>query len=364
MFSDKPSPHVVKAKRRPKRHRARTFFVMVVVMSMVVGVGYVVVTSFGLFERSAKAADYAGDGEGSVDVTVRYGDTGIAIAKTLFEADVIASQKAFVKLCLADSACGSIQPGTYGLKRRMSASAALAALLNQNNRKSGRVTVAEGKTVTEIVEKIAASTGISVSAIKAALDDPASFGLPEQANGNAEGWLSPGSYDIDPGASAAQVLRQMVERTIQTLEARQVPPERWQTVLIKASMIEKEARRAEDRPPMARAIENRVAKQMLLQVDATVIYGAGRPIPSDEWVAARKDLDNKYNTYVYPGLPPGPISSPGVASIDAVLNPAPGDWIYWMTVNLETGETKFAVDWPGHQANMREYSQWLENNKS
>jgi UPF0755 protein len=362
LFSDKPAELVAKPKRPARQHRARTFVVLTVVLAMVVGVGYVVTTSFNFFGGSG-VTDYDGSGEGAVDVTVRRGDSGTVIAKTLYDAGVVATKKAFIDACRANSECQSIQPGTYALKQRMSAAAALAALLDNKNLKSGRLTIAEGKTAAQIVEQIGTKTPIPVADLNAAIADPASIGLPAEAGGQVEGWLYATTYDIDPDETAVQLLTKMVDKTKEVLTARGVPQDQWQTVLTKASIIEEEAGRPEDRPPMARAIENRLAKGMLLQVDATVAYGAGRSVADmtgDEWIAARKDETNPYNTYKITGLPPGPIASPGASSIDAVLAPAEGDWIFWVTVNPQTKETKFAVDSKGHDANRAELRAWQD----
>jgi UPF0755 protein len=161
----------------------------------------------------------------------------------------------------------------------------------------------------------------------------------------------------------------------------EVPREQWQEVLIKASLIEREAPGSvwpirvqggeevdvlavvsadrEVLQMMARAIENRLAQGMSLGIDATVLYGLGRT-SGDLTDAELADPDNPYNTRVHTGLPPGPIASPGEASIEAVLNPADGDWIFWCTVDLETGETKFAVTYTEHQQNVAELAAWLE----
>ncbi len=365
LFPGEADDPVTKPKRPARQHRVRTFVVMTVVLAMVVGVGYIVVTSFNFFGGGSGVSDYAGEGDGAVDVTVRSGDSGTAIAKTLHEADVIATEKAFIDACRASSDCQSIQPGTYTLKTRMSAAAALAALLNPDNRKSGRVTIPEGLTAAQIVERVSTSTGLPLADLNAAIADPASLGLPAGVAG-VEGWLYATTYDVDPDATAAEVLTMMVDKTKEVLTAKQVPQDQWQTVLTKASIIEEEAGRAEDRPLMARAIENRLASGMLLQIDATVEYGAGRSVADmtgDEWIAARTDTTNPYNTYVHSGLPPGPIASPGASSIDAVLAPAEGGWVFWLTVNPVTKETKFAVDYEGHNANLAELQAWRDANQ-
>jgi UPF0755 protein len=114
-----------------------------------------------------------------------------------------------------------------------------------------------------------------------------------------------------------------------------------------ASLVESEVNRPEDRGKVARVIYNRLetdATDGLLQIDATVNYALGR----DLGLALTEedlDVDSPYNTRKFPGLPPGPIESPGDAAIEAAVNPADGDWVYYVTVNLDTGETKFTEDY-------------------
>ena len=118
-------------------------------------------------------------------------------------------------------------------------------------------------------------------------------------------------------------------------------------LMIIASLVESEVNRAEDRGKVSRVIYNRLEGDEtagLLQIDATVNYALGR----DLGLALTEedlDVDSPYNTRKFPGLPPGPIESPGEAAIEAAANPADGDWLYYVTVNLDTGETKFTDDY-------------------
>lgn len=118
---------------------------------------------------------------------------------------------------------------------------------------------------------------------------------------------------------------------------------------------------------VARAIYNRLqgktetGQPMKLQLDSTVIYangGTGTLTTTD----AQRALDSAYNTYKVDGLPPGPINSPGKSAIEAALNPADGTWIYWVVVNPQTGETKFASTDAEHQANVAEFQAWCKAN--
>jgi UPF0755 protein len=133
-----------------------------------------------------------------------------------------------------------------------------------------------------------------------------------------------------------------------------------------ASLIEREAGSAEDSYKVSRVIRNRLDPNLfesgLLQFDSTVHYGIGDDSTVETSDAERADASNEYNTYVHPGLPPGPIGNPGDIAIDAALNPADGPWLYFVTVNLETGETVFSATLEEHDAAVQRFLQYLEEN--
>ena len=355
--------------RERKRRRRRSIWVLIVAILMVVGAGYVVVELMGgMFQGGSDGAesgveDFTGVGHGSAEVVIEPGDTGADMAATLVSAGVVATEKAFNEAFAANPQAASIQPGTYNLLLELPASDAVVALLNPSSRVSFALTIPEGLTRDQIATKISEKMALPIEEVNAAIADPAAIGLPAEANGNVEGWLYPATYTIEPDASAASVLSQMTAQTVAVLTEKGVPQDQWETVLNKASLVEREARLPEDRPKVARAIENRLAKEMPLQVDATVAYGLGIS-GMDLTTEMTQDDSNPYNTYRHTGLPPTPIASPGEQSIDAVLNPEPGDWLFWVTVNLDTGETLFATTYDDHQANVELLRAWqAENSK-
>jgi len=125
--------------------------------------------------------------------------------------------------------------------------------------------------------------------------------------------------------------------------------------------VEREARHDEDRPKVARAILNRIAANMTLDIDAAVAYGLG--ISGTQLTRAHlADPENPFNTYQHVGLPPAPIANPGAASIEAVTHPADGPWLFWVTVNLATGETKFTETYAEHQQYVAELRAWQAAN--
>ncbi len=234
----------------------------------------------------------------------------------------------------------------------MSADDALAVLVDPSNIVKTTVTVPEGLRVVDVVDVLAKRTGFKKSEFQAALKDP-SIGLPAYAKGNPEGYLFPATYAFGPKDKPVDMITKMVARWKQAAAENHLEdqaaalgytPEQMMTI---ASLVQAEGR-GSDMPKIARVIYNRLegpgSKQGtngLLQIDATVNYALGRKgiatVTTDE-----THTDSPYNTYVHPGLPPAPIEAPGDAAIQAATHPAKGDWYYYVTVNLKTGETKFA----------------------
>ena len=353
--------------RMRKQRRRRSISVLVVALVLVGGAAYVVFSLMGgsLFGGTSDAqevTDYPGPGRpGAPPVVISAGDSGAAMATTLQEAGIVASRDAFRTAFDANPDAALIQPGTYQLLLEMKAEDAVRALLDPKSRVSMKVTIPEGFTAEQIFTRVNEVTLISIDELRAAAADPAAIGLPAEAAGQVEGWLFPMTYQIEPNTSAAAVLGQMVTKTVETLTAKGVPQDQWEVVLNKASLVEREAKADGDRPMMARAIQNRLDRGMTLDIDAAVAYGL--KIPGTQLTREHtQDPSNPFNTYKHVGLPPTPIASPGVTSIDAVLNPAQGDWVFWVAINLDTGETRFAETYDEHQENVALLRQWQAEN--
>jgi UPF0755 protein len=172
--------------------------------------------------------------------------------------------------------------------------------------------------------------------------------------------MFPDTYTFEPGTTPSEMIAAMMAQMTAVLDARGVPVEDRMRVLTIASLVEREAGADMDRPMMARAIQNRLDQGMPLQVDASVAYGAG--VPGTELTQTHLTTDTPYNTYTRTGLPPTPIAAPGAASIDAVLAPADGPWLFWVTINLDTKETRFAETYAEHQENVALLRQWQAEN--
>ncbi|MEO6144719.1 MAG: endolytic transglycosylase MltG [Dermatophilaceae bacterium] len=351
--------------RRAQRRRVkgrRRLVVLLLALGLVAGAGVVAFQVLAPLVSGLTASnDYTGEGSGAVSVVVHKGDAGRTIGAALEEAGVVKTAKAFANAASDNPQAGSIQPGTYALRAKMSASSALAMLLDPANRTVPRVTVREGVWTSEVIKLLSAATGRPLADYAAALKDPTALGLPAGAKGNAEGYLFPSTYEFEKDSTAAEQLRAMVAKSLEELGKLGVTPERMQRVLTIASIVEAEASAKADRPKVARVIENRLAIPMRLQLDSTVSFVSGRRGKVSTTDAERASK-SPYNTYLVEGLPPGPIDSPGLSAMQAAVKPTPGPWIYFVAVNPDTGETRFAVDAAGHAANVKLFLTWCSEN--
>jgi UPF0755 protein len=300
--------------------------------------------------------DYAGSGNGTeVLVTIYAGEIGSDVAESLVEQGVTMTFEAFYELLLADSSIQFI-PGTYRLQEEMSAQSALDALLDPANKVELSATVREGLRAGEVIEALSAGTGIPLEEYQAAIADPSIYGIPAEAP-NIEGYLFPATYTFEPNTTAEDHIRTLVDEMFSRLDAAGVAPEDRHTVLTKASLIQREARLADDFYKVSRVIQNRLDDGWRLEFDSSTQYGAGET--GSVWSSGDAlDDDNPYNTYVIEGLPIGPIAAPGDLAIDAAINPVDGPWFFFVTVNLATGETQFSETLAEHERGVDRLRAW------
>ncbi|MFP3465511.1 endolytic transglycosylase MltG [Leifsonia sp. SIMBA_070] len=307
------------------------------------------------------ANDYSGTGTGEVMFTIKSGDDGSTIANNLAKAGVVKTYDAFYSLLLRQKPEAQFQPGVFKLAKKMSAAAALASLQDPSSRVENTAVIPEGTAEKDILQTVADSTKIPLADLQAAAANPAAYGLPAEAK-SLEGFLFPATYTFAPGTTAQQAIKTMVDRMFQALdEAGVAPANRWNTVVL-ASVVQREAGLKDDYPKVARVFLNRIAQGWDLQSDATVAYGTGHTDRVETTDAERADASNPYNTYVHPGLPVGPISNPGDLAINAVQHPADGTWMYFVTWNLQTGETIFSTTQAEHDAAVEKWQQWMKDN--
>ena len=348
-------------RRRRRRRRGRRSVVLLVALALVAGGGYGAYTALRPVVDSLRASDdYTGQGSGAVEVSIEPGASGRAIGRVLANADVVKTASAFVDAAAANPKAGSIAPGSYALRKQMSGSAAVSLLLDPQSRTAERLTVREGLRVGEIVALLAKNTGQPPADYTAALKDPETLGVPALAKGKVEGWLFPASYEFATTSTAEQQLSAMVAQTKKVLAAAGVKDRDAQRILTIASIAEVEAAAPADYAKVARTIDNRLRAGMLLQLDSTVSYAVGRR--SITTTATERANRSPYNTYYVTGLPQGPISNPGKAAIEGALRPTPGPWLFFVTVDPSTGETKFATTAAEHARNVEQFRAWCRDN--
>ncbi|WP_406674560.1 endolytic transglycosylase MltG [Nonomuraea sp. N2-4H] len=287
-------------------------------------------------------ADFEGPGSGSVTVRITPGSSAYTIGSALAEAGVVASAQSFVRAAEERAVTDRLRPGHYRLRRGMAAVAALDLLLKPGSRVVRRVTVPEGLRVQEVFSRLSKLAGLPIEELRKV--DKALVGLPKYAPG-LEGFLFPATYEIEPGDTAVDVLAAMVERF--AAAARHVGLEEGAKrvnltpleVVTVASMIQAEGGTDEDYPKIARVIYNRLAKGTPLEIDSTVLYAQNRR--TLRVTESDTKVDSPYNTYRHKGLPPGPIANPGEKALMAALNPAEGDWHWFVTTDPAHRITKF-----------------------
>ncbi|TKV26910.1 endolytic transglycosylase MltG [Arthrobacter sp. NamB2] len=351
-----------KAKRR---RRLRRTVVMLVVLLLFAGTVFGVALMLRDLLGLNDVTDYAGPGGDETVFTVPEGAGPLAIGNGLEDADIVADSGTFVTALAAISEGREVQPGEYEMRLQMSAAQAAESLLGEDPSLVSYAAVARDLRQGEVFDILSRSTGIPRAEFDALSAAPTQFGLPPQAL-SLEGYLHPGEYRFDVEATATDIISEMVKATTdRLLEDGVTDPNRQYEILTIASIVQAEAGEG-DYASVAGAINNRLTPgntetNGLLQSDATVAYGLGkRTYQLSE--AEKADTSNPYNTFANPGLPKGPIGSPSDEAIDATVNPADVPFYFWVTVNLDTAETKFSETYAEHLRYVAEYDAWCADN--
>ena len=307
--------------------------------------------------------DFEGPGEGEVVVRIDAGDDGLVVTQKLIDAGVVRDFDSFYRHLIENNAV--FYPGSFMMKLQMSNKAALEVLSNAANAMTYKVTIPEGYRAVQIFEELSTVTGIPVEEFKTVAEDLAGFGIPDEAK-TIEGYLFPATYSFDTQATSKDILGAMVARMKQELERLEIEPEKWHSTLTLASIVQREAKLEPDFYKVSRVFANRLAIGMKLETDPTITYSYSGKDMSE--VSRAEQIKHGYNTYLIEGLPPGPIASPGSLALDATLNPVDGDWLFFVTINLESGETKFSRTLAEHEKYVvllrkweRENPNWYDN---
>ena len=332
------------------------------------------------------AADYTGTGKRDVVIQVEAGDSTTAVGETLQKQGVVASVRAFVNASHGNSAISSIQPGFYRMRTEIPAASAVGWLTDPGHR-VGKLVIPEGRQLddtadlkTEAVtpgiltlisrascvdldgnQRCVAAADLRAAAEKSA---PAALSVPAWAiqpvtelgadHRRIEGLIAPGSFNVDPAASAESILANLISTGAteyvqsgleDTARSTNLSP---YDILVVASLVQKEAS-TQDFSKVARVIYNRLHDRQPLEFDSTVNYPLDRrEVATGD--AARADR-TPWNTYVAYGLPATAICSPGVDALHAAEHPEPGDWLYFVTIDKQ-GTTLFTKDYKQHLANI------------
>lgn len=357
-------------------------------MLLIAGLVAVVVVAVFLGSRLWHSffGDYSGVGKHDVVIQVHDGDSTRAIGQTLQDKDVVASVQKFVDSAQGNSAVSSIQPGYYKMRTEISAADAVQRLTDPNNR-VGKLVIPEGRQLDDVqdVKTNAVTDGIftlisrascvqldgdkqckSVGDLRtvAGTDAPSALNVPEWAatqveamggdHRRLEGLIAPGTWNIDPSWSSERMLATLIGDSATQYSQRGLgtSPDgtgmsAYQTLIV-ASLVQRESKPA-DFAKVARVIYNRLQVHQKLEFDSTINYSL------DRQEVATTDLDRNrntaWNTYLNEGLPATPICSPGEQALAAAERPEPGDWLYFVTVDMQ-GTTLFTADYQQHLANI------------
>ncbi|MFJ5926683.1 endolytic transglycosylase MltG [Kitasatospora sp. NPDC092948] len=316
-------------------------------------------------EGKKPAPDYVGTGTGRVQVSVAQGASITQIGRTLTTKHVIASVRAFTEAAAKSPAGNRIQPGTYTLKEKMSATAALNVLLDPAN--ANALTIPEGWRTTQVYAAVDSRLGLPAGTTKAAVEEHLDeLGLPADADGHPEGYLFPATYPITGESTPLTLLKEMVKEADNRLDGSAVDDAATNNnvtpygLLVVASLAQAEADNPEDMARVARVVYNRLAKNMPLQLDSTINYALGRSTLTT--TVADTKLDSPFNTYAHAGLPPTPIGNPGRDALRAAIHPADGDWLYFVTV--QPGDTRFTDSSDQQRKNVDEFNAHRAQNPS
>ncbi|MDD3852546.1 MAG: endolytic transglycosylase MltG [Syntrophomonadaceae bacterium] len=333
---------------KPKKRAS--LFIVVLLLAIIAGSGWQLFNSqFQPVDASDKTYQ---------DVVIPANSTARQIAEILHENSLIHSQRAFLSYCKKQKLDGSLMAGHYRFSRSQPL-AEIASAIAAGKVVTISFTIPEGFTVRQIgdllVEKNIVTRESWDQAVTAKYDYMFLKGLPPGEKG-LEGFLFPDTYYISEDISASRIIDAMLSQfdLLWQQEFAALAKSRGQSIneiVTIASLIEGEARVGSERSIISGVIYNRLQRDMLLQIDATILYC----LPKHQEVIYYRDLevDSPYNTYRYPGLPPGPITNPGKESIKAALKPDKHSYLFY--VSRGDGSHHFTETYAQHLAAKRQY---------
>lgn len=291
-------------------------------------------------------------------VTIEQGLSTLGIANQLKKEDVISSRLMFIVKANMPANKGQLKFGTFEFEPSDGYDDVIKKITSGGaKRDTVKVTIPEGYSIEKIVTLLSEKGFGTEGEIEKALKDDYDYGflkklkVPKECKYKLQGFLFPSTYEFYTNAVPHEIFDKMLGEFEKQYDSLHESYDNLFETITKASMIEREARTDGDRPKIAGVIENRIAQDMKLQIDATVVYA----ISDGKYDVTRvlyKDLeiDSPYNTYKYNGLPIGPISNPGLKSIKAALNPEKHDYLYYRTDTTKNdGSHVFSKDFEEHK---------------
>ncbi len=288
-----------------------------------------------------------------VQLEVPTGASTAAIADILVDSGVVSNANMFRIQARLAGADADLKAGVYELTTGMSYDDAIAELTAGPEIIYSTVTIPEGFVIEQIAERLEEQANIPAEEFLALAKTGGAEEFPEHPYlaagylGSLEGYLFPKTYRIKEGAGAREVIEMMLDQFDREIAAVNMAPASSREmslheVITLASMIEREAQVAAEQVLVSSVIHNRIEKGMRLEIDATIEY----ILPGNRFRLQNSDLriDSPYNSYMYAGLPPGPIASPGIGAIQAAVNPAETDYIYYVLTDPDGSHT-FTETW-------------------
>jgi len=331
---------------------AKTVAIVVVLLALLIGGTAALVTVvWGKIHQP-----YQGYEKGEQYVDIPQGAGPGEIRRRLIEAGVVADDLTFRAALWWSGRSRSLKAGEYRFDRAMTPLAVVEKIAN-GDVYTKRITFPEGLTIREMATVYEShGFGSARDFVTAASDASLVHDLDPQAK-DLEGYLFPETYSLPRVAPAGRLVQQMVDRFRTTYqEAVQGRSDSLTTrqIVTLASLVEKETAQAQERPMVSAVYRNRIKKGMGMQADPTVVYALVKAGRYDGNIRRGDlDFDSPYNTYKYPGLPPGPIASPGRASLEAALSPSNVAYLYFVSRN--DGTHVFAETLAEHNANVQKW---------
>jgi UPF0755 protein len=282
-----------------------------------------------------------------------------AIAKELYAAHLISNPELLVLYSRLKGSAGQAKVGEYALNQGMKPSEILS-VLNSGKSIEYQVTISEGLSMYEIADIFAqAKLCPSDVFLKTVTDKELVKSLIGEDVDSLEGFLFPSTYSFTKYTDYKELIRKMVanfqENYKEALSQAKIKGWNRKQIVTLASIIEKETGAPSERPLVSSVFHNRLKKGMMLQTDPTIIYGKARETGKIEINITRADLTRftPYNTYVIKGLPPGPISNPGKAALQAAVDPAQSEFLFFVSHN--DGTHQFSADLVSHNAAVKKF---------